>query len=136
MFMSVNSRAATAYKRVGVDTSVATGDPRVLIQLLFDGALESLAQARGAMMRNDMEQKLKSLDRCIRLIGEGLKGGLNMDQGGELAGQLDSLYDYCVVKLMQAKLRNDVALVQEVSNLLKPVSEAWQNMGQADQAGM
>ena len=54
MFTSVNSRAASAYKRVAVETSVQGADPHTLVGLLYDALLQSIAQARGAMSRGDI----------------------------------------------------------------------------------
>ncbi|MOA56442.1 Flagellar protein FliS [compost metagenome] len=67
----------------------------------------------------------------MRILEEGLKGALNPVQGGELAVNLGTLYDYCITRLTMANLRNDLALVEEVVGLIEPVAQGWKEMGQA-----
>jgi flagellar secretion chaperone FliS len=125
MFTSVNSRAASAYKRVAVETSVQGADPHTLVGLLFDGLLQSLSQATGAISRGDTEVKSKAIGKAVRIIEEGLKAGLNTRDGGEIAQNLKQLYDYSVVRLTQANLRNDGDALAEVTRLIEPVAQGW-----------
>ncbi|MDA8447205.1 flagellar export chaperone FliS [Paracidovorax valerianellae] len=129
MYTPVSSRAASVYRQVGVQSSVDGASPHQLIQMLFDGLVQSLNAARGSMQRGDVEEKGRHLGKAVRIIEEGLKGGLNPVQGGELAANLRSLYDYCVSRLTMANLRNDVTLVEEVVNLITPVAQGWGEIG-------
>ena len=54
-----------------------------------------------------------------------MKAGLNPAQGGDIAGNLGALYDYCVGRLTLANVRNDAALVEEVVRLIAPVAQGW-----------
>ncbi|MDO9033464.1 MULTISPECIES: flagellar export chaperone FliS [Hydrogenophaga] len=128
MFTSVNSRAASAYKRVAVETSVQGADPHTLVGLLYDALLQSIAQARGAMSRGDIETKGAALGKAVRITEEGLKAGLNLQQGGDLAANLQQLYNYCVVRLTQANLRNDPKPLEEVTQLIEPLAQSWQQI--------
>ena len=128
MFTSVNSRAASAYKRVAVETSVQGADPHTLVGLLYDALLQSIAQARGAMSRGDVEAKGAALGKAVRITEEGLKAGLNLQQGGDLAANLQQLYSYCVVRLTQANLRNDPKALEEVTQLIEPLAQSWQQI--------
>ena len=125
MFTSVNSRAASAYRRVAAETAVQGADPHQLVGLLFDALLQSIANARGAMARGDIPAKGAALGKAVRIIEEGLKAGLNLQQGGELAANLHQLYGYSVLRLTQANLRNDIAALEEVVRLIEPVAESW-----------
>lgn len=125
MYTPVSSRAASVYRQVGVQSSVDGASPHQLIQMLFDGLVQSLNAARGSMQRGDVEEKGRQLGKAVRIIEEGLKGALNPAQGGELAANLRALYDYCVGRLTMANLRNDVTLVEEVVNLIVPVAQGW-----------
>ncbi|GKT24204.1 flagellar export chaperone FliS [Acidovorax sp. SUPP3334] len=129
MYTPVSSRAASVYRQVGVQSSVDGASPHQLIQMLFDGLVQSLNAARGSMHRGDVEEKGRQLGKAVRIIEEGLKGGLNPMQGGELAANLRALYDYCVGRLTMANLRNDVTLVEEVVNLITPVAQGWGEIG-------
>ena len=125
MFTSVNTRAASAYKRVAVDTGVQTADPHQLVHMLYDALLQSLQQARGALARQDVAAKGAALGKGIRILEEGLKAGLNPAQGGQLALNLKGLYDYSIQRLTLANLRNDVAAIDEVVALIEPLAESW-----------
>ena len=128
MFTSATHRAASAYKRVAVDTGVQTADPHQLVSLLFEALIQSLNLARGAMERQDVVSKGTAIGKAIRIIEEGLKAGLNLQEGGELAGNLKGLYEYSVQRLTLANLRNDAAPIHEVLNLIEPLADSWKQI--------
>lgn len=128
MFTSVNYRAASAYRRVAAETSVQSADPHQLVGLLFDALLQSIATARGAIARHDITAKGEALGKAVRIIEEGLKAGLNLREGGEIADNLHQLYGYCVLRLTQANLRNDASALEEVARLIDPLAESWKQI--------
>ena len=128
MFTPVHSRASSAYRRVGADTVVPGADSHHLVHLLFEELLQSIANARGAMARKQIPEKCASVGRALSILDEGLKGGLNLAAGGELAERLNSLYDYCIIQLTKANALNDDALMVEVRDLLEPLAQAWQEI--------
>ena len=128
MFTPVHSRASSAYRRVGADTAVPGADSHPLVHLLFEELLQSIANARGAMARRQIPEKCASIGRAVSILDEGLKGGLNMSAGGELAESLNSLYDYCILQLTKANALNDESLLVEVRSLLEPLAQAWQEI--------
>ena len=128
MFISINSRAAAAYKRVAADTSVQGADPHQLVSMLFDTLLQSLVRARGALKTRDIAAKGAAIGKAVRILEEGLKAGLNMEQGGELAQNLRAVYDYSILRLTQANLRNDDAALAEVVALIEPVADSWKQI--------
>lgn len=128
MYNSVNARAANAYRRVGVETHVDGATPHQLISLLFDGLAQTLAAAQGALTRGDLQAKGQQIGRAVRLLEEGLKGGLDQERGGELAMTLCGLYDYCIGRLTQANLRNDAGALAEVAALMAPVAQGWKQI--------
>ena len=129
MYTPVSSRAANAYRQVGVQSGLESASPHRLIQMLFDGLLQNLNTAIGALQRGDIELKGQQIGRAVRILEEGLKGGLNPAQGGEIASNLAALYDYCVSRLTLANMRNDLALVEEVVSLIAPVAQSWSEIG-------
>ncbi len=131
MYTPVSSRAANAYRQIGVQSGIDGATPHQLVQMLFDGLLQSLNAARGALQRGEIENKGTHIGKSVRILEEGLKGALNPVQGGELAVNLGTLYDYCISRLTMANLRNDLALVEEVVGLIEPVAQGWKEMGQA-----
>lgn len=135
MYTPVSSRAASAYRQVGVQSFVDDATPHMLIKMLFDGLMQSLNAARGALQRGEVEEKGRQLSKAVRILEEGLKGGLNAEQGGELASNLRALYDYCIKRLTLANLRNDIGMVEEVVGLITPVAQSWDQIGAGNQGG-
>ncbi len=129
MYTPVSSRAASAYRQVGVQSGVDGASPHTLIKMLFDGLIQSLNAARGALQRGDVPEKGRQIGKAVRILQEGLKGALNPAQGGEIASNLGALYDYCVSRLTLANVRNDAALVEEVARLIAPVAQGWNEIG-------
>jgi flagellar protein FliS len=128
MFSSVASRSASAYKRVSVETSVDNADPHHLVSLLFDALQQALAGARQAIQQGDIPTKVKQIGTAMRILEEGLKAPLNLQEGGELAANLNDLYDYCVRRVILANARNDAGALEEVSNLIGQVASGWKQI--------
>lgn len=117
--------AGAAYKQVGVETRVGGASPHQLVAMLFDGLVESLAQATGAIQAGKVDVKGKAIGRAVRIVEEGLKAGLNLEAGGELAADLQDLYRYLVLRLTHANLHNDQAAIDECKRLISPIRDAW-----------
>jgi flagellar protein FliS len=129
MYTPPGLRAASAYKTVGAQSSVDGADAHQLITLVFDGLMQAVNAARGALSRGDVAQKGVQIQRAVRFLEEGLKGGLDDARGGELAARLRALYDYCIRRLTHANARNDADALAEVAALIAPVADGWRDMG-------
>jgi flagellar protein FliS len=128
MFTPASARAASAYKTVGLETSVNGADSHGLVSLLFTALLQSLTAAQTAMTRRDIAAKGRAIGQAVRYLDEGLIVSLNDKDGGDLAKNLRALYDYCVMRLTQANLNNDLGKVEEVQRLIEPVAQSWQQI--------
>lgn len=116
--------AMRQYQSVNTQAQAIEADPHRLIQMLMEGGLTRLAQARGAMERNQTALKGELLSKAIGIVG-GLRQALDLEKGGEIAANLDRLYEYMTTRLMEANLKNDLAIVEEVSDLLREVKTGW-----------
>jgi flagellar protein FliS len=116
---------ARAYRQIAAETGVAAASPHRLVAMLFDGYLEALAEARGAMKAGRIDDKGRAIGRAVRIVDEGLRAGLNLQAGGRLAADLHDLYGYLNVRLTQANLRNDERLLEECQRLMQPLRDAW-----------
>jgi flagellar secretion chaperone FliS len=123
-----NAKATSAYRNVNLQTRAATHDQYELVNLMFDTVLECLAKARGAIEQNAMPEKVEQISKAIRIVHEGLRTSLDMENGGELAANLANLYEYCVLRMTQANASNDAQALAEVADLLRPVADAWKQM--------
>ena len=123
--MAVNRKAMNAYRSVGVTSGVEYADSVQLLQMLFDGLLAALADAEGHMQRNAIAEKGESINRASKIL-IGLQSTLDFERGGELARNLNDLYDYAMRRILKANLRNDIAAIQEVRGLLGEITGAWE----------
>jgi flagellar protein FliS len=124
---------SNAYRSIGIETGIETASPHRLVAMLFDGAIEAIVQARGAMQAGQIEAKGRAIGRAARIVDEGLRGNLNTASGA-LAADLGNLYAYLTQRLTLANLRNDAAALDECQRLLEPLRQAWASIApQADQ---
>ncbi len=114
-----------AYKRVAVEAAVDPGNPHQLVLMLYDGALESLRGCSALIARRDIAAKGAAIGRAVRILEEGLKAAVDRSAGGPLSRQLVELYDYMIMRLLQANLRNDTQALAEVIALLEDLRGAW-----------
>lgn len=105
-------------------TEIQSRTPLELVTMLYDGALRFLAAAREAIGRNDIAARRDALNRALAVIAE-LQSTLNMEAGGEVAAELDRLYEYANLRLLDAAMRNDAAPVEEVRRIFEILREGW-----------
>ncbi len=98
-----------------------------LILSLMRGAQDRIASARGHMERGEAAAKGEQLGKAIALI-DGLRGALNMDAGGDIAGNLEALYEYMNRRLVEANASNETAALDEVTALLAEIRDAWEQV--------
>jgi len=125
---------AESYAKVGVDAAVETSDPHRLVLMLFDGATAAVSLARIHMAAGEIPQKGAAISKAIDLISNGLLSSLDMEAGGELAERLAALYDYMTQRLLFANLKNSLATLDEVMELLTGLREAWAQIAPNEQA--
>ena len=122
-----------AYAEIGLESGVMSASPHQLIVMLFDGAHSALVRARLHMQAGQTQLKGQSITKAINIIDTGLKAGLNLEKGGELAENLSALYDYMVKRLLHANLHNDEVTIQHVTDLLDNIADAWRQIGPQSQ---
>jgi flagellar protein FliS len=119
---------AAAYRKIGLETQLDGASPHKLVVMLFDGALLSIANAQRFMENKEIAEKGKAISRAIDIIANGLQASLDLESGGNIAQQLDALYEYMGQRLLHANLRNDIAALKEVSTLLQDLKSAWEQL--------
>lgn len=121
----MNSKAALSfYNQVNSQTGVVDADPHRLIQLLLDGALDRIAQAKGALMSGDVAGMGESLGKAMGIL-TGLQGSLDLERGGDIAVNLDRLYDYMSLRLLDVHRERQAAPLDEVVGLLASIKSGW-----------
>ena len=119
-------RALRQYQKVNSHAQVSEASPHRLIQMLLEGGLDRMAQAKGAMARGDVAQKCVLIAKAIDII-TGLRQGLDEEKADDPAAiqQLDSLYEYMNTRLVQANSSNDPEIIDEVARLMITVKQGW-----------
>ncbi|MFB0979502.1 MAG: flagellar export chaperone FliS [Alteromonadaceae bacterium] len=116
-----------AYKKVDIESSIMSSGPHQIIVMMFDGALQSLAVARGAMERKDFELKSESISKFVNILSA-LRNSLDFDAEPEISQRFDELYVYCIDVINDVSLSLNVERFEEVIQLLKPLRNAWFEM--------
>jgi len=112
------------YIKQSVQGGIESATPHRLIQMLMEGALEKIAAAKFNMEQNEIAKKGENISVAISII-DGLRVSLDKPTGGEIAQNLDDLYEYMGHILLQANLKSDANLLDEVSKLLNEIKGAW-----------
>lgn len=120
--------SAHLYGQVGIETDIASATPHRLVAMLFDGFVQAIVQAKGALRAGHIEIKGRAVSRAARIVDEGLKASLDLPGGGPLAADLADLYAYVTLRLTQANLHNDEAALDECLRLMQPLREAWSSI--------
>jgi flagellar secretion chaperone FliS len=123
-----DNQALQRYHEIGVEAKVAGATPHELVQMLLDGALARVSAAKGAMQAGEIARKGELIGRAITMV-EGLRSALDVERGGDLASNLEALYDYIGRRLVEANLHGDVAALDEVVSLLREVQSGWRAIG-------
>lgn len=103
----------------------ATGDKLQLVLRMMNGAIDRIVTARGHMARNEIAAKGEAIGKAIGLI-DGLRTSLDKSRGGEIATNLESLYDYMMRRLVEANFRNDPQRLDEIAGLLDEIRSGWE----------
>lgn len=120
-----------AYKKDSIKSDLASADPHRVIQLLMQGALERLALGKGCIERADWAGKAAAFTRAIEIINA-LRDALDRDVNPELVDNLDGLYDYMIMRINEASVSKDCAIIDQVIGLILQIKSAWDQITEAD----
>ena len=116
--------ALQKYNQIRAHIQTEGASPHRLIQLLMDGAIEKINAARGSMGRHDIPEKIRHINWALSII-DGLRHSLDMEKGGEIASNLEALYDYMQRRLIVANAENNPQILDEVAGLMLEIKSAW-----------
>lgn len=119
-----NANRLATYRSVATHGGVASADPHRLTLMLMDGALERIAGAKGNLANGHIAEKCALIQRAVEIVHE-LRASLNIEAGGAVAVNLDSLYDYMSRQLVKANIENRIEVLDEVTRLLTEIRSAW-----------
>ncbi|CAH0272035.1 flagellar export chaperone FliS [Pseudomonas brassicacearum] len=116
--------ALRQYQKIGAQAQTSEASPHRLVQMLMEGGLDRIAQAKGAMERKDIANKGIFISKAIGIVG-GLREGLDLENQAESVAELDALYTYMTKRLAEANAKTDPKILDEVADLLRTVKEGW-----------
>ncbi|UCE35418.1 MAG: flagellar export chaperone FliS [Deltaproteobacteria bacterium] len=116
-------RGTQSYRK----TNVMTADPKKLVILCYEGAIDNLKMGKNKIIEKDYEGKCRALTRAQDIIAE-LLSSLNFEKGGSIANSLDSLYNYMLRTIIHADFENDIPAIDEVVRLLSELKGAWEEI--------
>ncbi|HHQ4525922.1 TPA: flagellar export chaperone FliS [Aeromonas veronii] len=117
------NKSLGVYKKNSLEAELSVADPHKVIQLLMQGFLERVAQAKGAIERNDYQLKSDRISSANAILN-GLKDSLDMSQG-EISERLFSLYEYMGERLLDASVKMEVSPLDESMKLMLMIKESW-----------
>lgn len=121
------SDARRMYQDASARGGVEGADRHQLTAMLFDGLIDRLNQAKGAVERRELDVSGTAFSTSIKILAE-LRTSLDHKAGGKLSLNLDNTYEYSIRRLLHAQLNADVAPIEEVIRLIQPIREAWHNI--------
>jgi flagellar protein FliS len=130
------SYSVRSYADIGLETQVLGASPERLITLLYLGARAAIGQARIHLNEGRIAERGAAISKAIKIVDEGLKTGLNMEAGGDIAANLSLLYDYIIRTLLTANLKADAEQLDIADRLLADLAEAWQTSIDRPAGGM
>jgi flagellar protein FliS len=122
----------STYRSMTAYGGLADATPHRVIQLLLDAAVSRISEACGHVERGEVQAKGEKIAKVLGII-EALVLGLDKTVGGELAENLERLYDYASRTLLKANLENRVDLLKEVGSLLREIKQGWDGIAPAAQ---
>ncbi len=120
---------AKAYKKVGLETAVIAGDPHRMVMMLFDGALLSIRRGRVYIAEKRTVAKCNALGLAVEIVDNGLRASVSQEHDPQFAGRLTSLYQYVIMRLLQANMRNDLRALDEADKILQDLRNAFAQIG-------
>ncbi|MBO1540417.1 flagellar export chaperone FliS [Pseudomonas sp. OA65] len=116
--------ALRQYQKIGAQAQTSEASPHRLVQMLMEGGLDRIAQAKGALERKDIANRGILISKAIGIVG-GLREGLDLENQAESVAELDALYAYMMKRLAEANVKADPKILDEVADLLRTVKEGW-----------
>ncbi len=104
------------------ESSIKTSTPEELTLMLYNGLVKFLMQAQNAIETNNIEKANNSILRAQAIIKE---FQATLDMNYEVSEGLDSLYDYMYRRLIEANLKKDVSIIEEILGYSKELRDTW-----------
>ena len=120
----MTSTGVQEYRQIDTESTLATATPHRIIQMLMERALTKMGVAKSHMEREEINEKGSNIGVAISIISM-LQASLNHKANAQMSANFDELYGYMMRRLLEANIRNDPNLIDEVYGLLQELKDAW-----------
>ncbi len=117
--MNANRNALQSY---GQAAQIVPAGTQVV--MLYDGILKCLSDARSAIEENRVVDRYNAIKKASDIVN-GLNGGLDFENGGDIAPMLDQFYNYVFFRLQRACMESSVEIVDELTSNVTEMRSAW-----------
>ena len=125
--------SVASYRAITAQGNLTDANPHKVVQVMLDAVSSRVAEATGHLERGETAQKGEKIGKALGII-EALVLGLDKERGGDIAANLERLYDYMSRTLLRANLENRADLLKEVSALLREIKLGWEGISGAANA--
>jgi len=119
----MKSKGILSYRKA----NVITADPKRLVIMCYEGAVDNLKLGKQKIMEKDYEAKSRAFIKTQDIIEE-LICALDYENGGNIAKNLKALYNYILRRMVQADLKNDTEAIDESIGILNELKSAWEEI--------
>lgn len=127
MNMALKRQFAQQYANTHVETSVSEASPHKLVEMLYEGVLKNITLAKVFMEQRDYEKKSLHINKALSILIF-MRESVDLDKGGDVADNLYALYDYCHRTVLNASVKNDIELLDEIAEYIRGLHDAWKQM--------
>ncbi|AEV70508.1 flagellar export chaperone FliS [Acetivibrio clariflavus] len=105
------------------ESSVYTATPEELVLMLYNGLVKFLMQAQMAINKKNIEKANNCIIKAQNILTE---FRCTLDMKYDIAHQLDSLYDYMLSRLIDANIKKDNTIIEEILGYARELRNTWE----------
>lgn len=117
-------KAIGQYKQIGLETALTNASPHRLIQMLYEGALQNLVEAKGCIQHNQPELLTNYIKKVSNIL-VGLEEGLDLDKGGEIALNLKRIYQFLQTELIVVQSEQSITKLNKLIDIVTELKSGW-----------
>jgi flagellar protein FliS len=110
-----------------IEDEILTADPIKLVQMLYRGAMQAIADARAKLAMGDIKGRSAAVTKAVEILAE-LSSSLDHERGGELSASLAALYDFAQRHLLAGNQEQADRPLAEAGRVLETLGEAWMGL--------
>lgn len=103
---------------------ISTVDRGRLLLMMYEGGIKFLKQAKAGLEAKDLPKFARFLSKSQAIIAE-LLNTLDHEKGGQIAEDLERLYDFMLFYLTEANLQKSPEKLDRVIRLLEVIANAY-----------